>query len=404
MESIAAMMNRTSGKAVGNRPDVQQSPESKYVDLVFEGGGVKGIAMVGALAVLEEQGYRAQNVAGTSAGAIVATLLAAGYTAAELRQLIANQDFSEFMDTNWIGRIPVAGASLNVLTDQGIYRGDVFLLRLRHWLAAKGVHTFRDLRYTPPAGYPQPEGDRFRYKVQVVASDLTDRSFLVLPRDAHNLGIDPDDLEVALAVRMSMSIPIFFEPVRFHNPKTGRTHVIVDGGVLSTYPIWLFDSDGVPDWPTFGLHLVSDPPEQRPADPPPVLSRVMSRLGGTDGVSFLSSLFFTMKSAHDRLYIEEHNFARTIAIPTLGVSVTDFGLSHETSMALYESGRQAAHEFLATWDFQGYIAECRSGKPQLSRRERIAQRLHDAAGNSAQHDILYQLPKHQAQEPALARA
>src|SRR3954453_13731963 len=88
---------------------ISDSGVENYVDLVFEGGGVKGIAMVGALSVLEEHGYKPQNVAGTSAGAIVATLLAAGYTAAELRDLISNQDFSEFMDTNWVGHIPMAG-------------------------------------------------------------------------------------------------------------------------------------------------------------------------------------------------------------------------------------------------------------------------------------------------------
>ena len=55
-------------------------------DAVFEGGGVKGIALVGAVAVAEEKGYRWANLAGTSAGAIVASLLAAGYTGAEFRR------------------------------------------------------------------------------------------------------------------------------------------------------------------------------------------------------------------------------------------------------------------------------------------------------------------------------
>ncbi len=61
----------------------------KCADLVFDGGGVKGIALVGALSVLEEEGFQPQNVAGTSAGAIVATLLAAGYTAVQLRDILA---------------------------------------------------------------------------------------------------------------------------------------------------------------------------------------------------------------------------------------------------------------------------------------------------------------------------
>ena len=58
------------------------------VDAVFEGGGVKGIALVGAAAVVEAAGYRFNNLAGTSAGAIVAALLGAGYTAAELQSIL----------------------------------------------------------------------------------------------------------------------------------------------------------------------------------------------------------------------------------------------------------------------------------------------------------------------------
>ena len=91
---------------------------------------------------------------------------------------------------------------------------------------------------------------------------MTSHELLVLPRDARKLGIEPDELEVALAVRMSMSIPIFFEPVLHENPETGETHIIVDGGMLSNFPVWLFDcEDGEPDWPTFGLLLVEPKPK-----------------------------------------------------------------------------------------------------------------------------------------------
>src|SRR5437868_11761036 len=93
----------------------------KRVDLVFEGGGVKGIALVGAVAVLEERGFQFQNLAGTSAGAIVATLLAAGYKAAEVRDIIAGQNFARFMDATWLDRIPAVGQGLSILMDEGIY-------------------------------------------------------------------------------------------------------------------------------------------------------------------------------------------------------------------------------------------------------------------------------------------
>ena len=229
-----------------------------HADLVFEGGGVKGIGLAGALATLEEREYRPQNIAGTSAGAITAALLAAGYSADELREIIVSLDYRQFQDRAWEDKVPLVERSLSLLLDLGLFEGDRFLSWIRERLAAKGVHTFADLVQEEFADDP-----RYRSRLQVIASDVTTHELLVLPRDAKKLGIEPDELDVALAVRMSMSIPIFFEPVRFENPNTGQVHVIVDGGMLSNFPVWLFDCDDgdVPEWPTFGLLLVEPKPE-----------------------------------------------------------------------------------------------------------------------------------------------
>jgi len=204
-------------------------------------------------------------------------------------------------------------------------------------------------------------------------SDVTKHELLVLPRDAAKLGVEPDDLEVARAVRMSMSIPIFFEPVRFENPTTGETHVLVDGGMLSNFPVWIFDSDGAPDWPTFGLLLVEPKPEI------PVAVRVKEAARQDRGLSaivgYVKSLAQTMMEAHDRIYVAQATYARTIPIPTLGVSTTDFELTRERKLELYEAGREAAEKFLATWDFDAYVAEFRSGKERHSRRQALVQEL-----------------------------
>ena len=100
--------------------------EKKPFDLVCEGGGVRGIALVGALEVLEEAGYEAHYRAGTSAGAIVATLHAAGYRAAELREIMAETRFSRFIDTGLLDRIPVVGPPLGILYEHGVFEGDEF--------------------------------------------------------------------------------------------------------------------------------------------------------------------------------------------------------------------------------------------------------------------------------------
>ena len=336
-----------------------------HADFVFEGGGVKGIGLAGALATLEERHYRAQNVAGTSAGAITAALLAAGYSAAELREIIVSLDYRQFQDCGWEDKIPLIERSLSMLLDLGLYEGDRFLEWIRERLVAKGVHTFADLVHDEFADDP-----RYRSRLQVVASDVTTHELLVLPRDATKLGIQPDDLDVALAVRMSMSIPVFFEPVRVVNEKTGQVHVIVDGGMLSNFPVWLFDCpDGdVPEWPTFGLLLVEPKPRT------PIGARLpaprMTGKGPGAVIDYVKALAQTMMEAHDRLYVEQANYARTIPIPTLGVGTTEFDLSRERALALYDSGRWAAEKFLDSWDFDAYIAEFRTGK-EHSRREAV---------------------------------
>jgi NTE family protein len=326
------------------------SPTLKF-DGVFEGGGVKGIGLVGALDYLEGQGYQPVNLAGTSAGAIVAALRAAGYAPAELKTIIAGLDFRKFEDTSMIGRIPIAGPIINVLDRLGIYKGDYFLELMRGLLRKKGVTTFKDLVIPETADDP-----KYRYRLRVVASDITKGCMLVLPQDLANYGIGPDDFEVALAVRMSMSIPVFFRPVKFKSGE-GKQHTVVDGGVLSNFPVELFDSAGEPAWPTFGFRLT------QPGPPP------MERYQISGPVSMLAALFGTMMEAHDARYIETHNFVRSITIDPKGVATTQFDLGDAQKGALYQSGRDSAKDFLAHWDFEAYKLLFRSGSPSPNRRE-----------------------------------
>lgn len=342
----------------------------KRVDLVLEGGGVKGIALVGALAALEEHGYLPQNIAGTSVGAIVGALLAAGYTAKELRKIMLDElDLRRFEDPSLESQLPLLGKPLNLIHHLGIYAGDAFEEQMTEWLAAKQVHTFKDLRYY---GKDANKKDVYRYKLQVIASDLTARRMLVLPRDAGLLGLEPDRLDVARAVRMSMSVPIFFEPVRVMSSK-GVQHVIVDGGLLSNYPVWLFDSDGIPTWPTFGLHLVNPFEVTGLTDRIPPINQ-SSVYPGALFSSYLLAMALTTLEAHDWQYIEQEDFARTIPIPTLHVGLLDFDIKQTKKRELYQAGHKACEQFLERWDFEGYIAAFRSGKQQ-TRTEMVANQL-----------------------------
>ena len=130
--------------------------------------------------------------------------------------------------------------------------------------------------------------------------------------------------------------------------------------------MWLFDSKGEPRWPTFGLKLVNPEPKAVTAGPPPespVHHGPLKELFG-----FLAGLVSTMTDAHDKLYLERDTFVRTISISNLGVRATQFDLSKELTNQLYQAGREAAHQFLETWDFGGYKREFRSGEQEHSRR------------------------------------
>jgi NTE family protein len=336
---------------------------SELADLVFEGGGVKGIGLAGAFAALEQRGFEHKSVAGASAGAITAALVAAGYRAAELDAILTKIPFPEFKDTGWEDRVPLIGKAVTILLERGIYEGRFFQTWIQSLLEAKGVTRFGDI-VDEDAEKPQN-----RWRLRVIASDVTHRRMLVLPNDAEHLGIEPDELEIAYAVRMSMSIPVFFEPVVHRNPRTGEQHLIVDGGMLSNFPVWLFDAEGRdPRWPTFGLLLVEPDPKV------PIGHRLEGDEHGAERgsvIDYFKSLASTMMAAHDRLYVEKATYARTIPIPTLGVGTTEFDITPARVSSLYDSGHEAASRFLDQWDFAAYIEEFRRGKEHSRRRDLV---------------------------------
>jgi NTE family protein len=145
---------------------------------------------------------------------------------------------------------------------------------------------------------------------------------------------------------MSVSIPLFFEPVRFLNPRTGRQHVLVDGGMLSNFPVWLFDDEREAGCPTIGIRL----DEEHESPEGGRVGRFFGRESGLGPtVEFVKGLAQTLVNAHDRHYLETSNFDRTISVPGLGVGTVDVDLSPATSRALYEAGRLAAGDFLDRW-------------------------------------------------------
>lgn len=313
---------------------------TQQIDLVLEGGGVKGIALVGAIAVLEEQGFTFARVAGSSAGAIAGALVAAGMPAARLEEVISSLDFRKFEDDTRLDHVPLVGKGLSLLLDRGLYAGDYFHELVSQELSALGVRTFADL-YAPDPDSTLPV-DR-QYKLLVTASDVSRSRLLRLPWDYGTLGIDGGMQLVADAVRASMSIPFFFRPVELDVPGSGPS-VLVDGGLLSNFPVDVFDrTDGQPArWPTVGIKLTVR------QEPNAVVHEI------TGDLSLAEAVLSTMQNWHDQLRLEDPSVAqRTIFVDTFGVKSTDFDLDKTTQQRLYQSGRSAAEQFLRSWTASG---------------------------------------------------
>jgi len=292
------------------------------IDGVFSGGGIKGLAFLGALEVLEERGLILERVAGTSAGSLFAALVAAGFTSEEMKKEILPMDFTLLLDKK---KNPFPFKFLHWLPIYwrlGLYKGELLEEWVEQLLLKKGIRTFSDL---PPG------------KLKMVASDLTNGRIIVLPDDLHKYDVPFESFSIAKAVRMSASIPYFFEPVRLKNSQ-GKS-IVVDGGVLSNFPVWLFDNgrDRVVR-PFIGFSL-----SQKFSQKPP--KRI------DNAFQLFEALFTTMMDAHDARYISKKHVKNIVFIQADMVQTTDFALDDEKKNALIERGRERTKEFLRGWSF-----------------------------------------------------
>jgi NTE family protein len=349
-------------------PAAADDRSTRPIDLVLEGGGVKGIALAGAIEVLEERGYRINRVAGTSAGAIAGSLVAYGVPSSKIVQILRETDYRSFQNRPWWAR-GVPGAIISLMTRFGIYRTTALAAWLEEQLAANTEQlaanttthytgTFADLRYQDPeASETGPDAGPEQFRLIVTASDLSAGRLRFLPQDADDLGIDPAQLRVVDAVCASSSIPLFFRPARWRNTG-GRTSFLVDGGILSNFPVSVFDREDevAPRWPTIGVKLSA-----RPESPVGTVNRI------TGPISFGKAVVNTVTGFYDRQHIDDsHAVARTIFIDTESVRPTQFDLSEQERESLYQKGRRAAAEFLdgtetrPAWDFDRYVDRFRT--------------------------------------------
>ncbi len=361
------------------------SPELRC-DLALEGGGVKGIALVGAVLALDEAGYKVQRVAGTSAGAIAATLIAAivqrGKPMIDLKRYLDSMDFTKFMPEGKIHefldrvahRVGEATADFSILlTRMGLYPGTYLYDWIGPILNELDAETFGKLRISEAEDPGLSLPIERQYRLLVHTSDVTRRVLARLPWDCSRYGKQPDSMAVADAVRASMSIPFFFEPFTLEATEAtvnvpmpggrtaaqryaGGTVTWVDGGMLRNFPITAFDRiDGRPPrWPTIGIKLNSfDADSGR-------TTACAHTLGlATDCVQ-------TMMNEWDVYSIESATAARTIFINNDGITATQFHLDKAQQDSLFKNGVAAATEFIIDMGQLGYVPKDAAQGSQLA--------------------------------------
>ncbi|MCW6094393.1 patatin-like phospholipase family protein [Clostridium sporogenes] len=295
---------------------------------VLDSGGIRGIGTIGALNHMESKGFTWNNIAGTSVGALIGALLVSGYTARDLKHITVNMDFMELLNKEGIQKSTFVGRAMNFFKFNGVYSGDFIEKWIDDMLKVKGINTFSDLMNNGTC------------RLKIIASDITEKRKVTFPDDLYSYGFSLSNFRVSKAIRMSISIPFFFKPIRFIHGN-GLSY-IVDGGVCCAYPISIFDNcDNKDIIPTIGFKFDN-------------IEISNTKQGKSDPLSFLFDIADTMNKKDSKEWMTNKNIDRTILIPTLGISSTDFNLSKEKTLKLYKSGYRSAEKFIKTWDFEEY--------------------------------------------------
>jgi len=327
--------------------------EYPFKNLVFEGGGVKGIAYVGALKVLQGKGVlnQVERVAGTSAGAINAILLSLGYTPAETEEVLSTLNFNNFMDDSW----GVVRDTKRLIKEFGWYKGDFFRDWIRRIISNKVGN--------PDATFAELKGKGY-LDLYLVGTNISTRFSEVYSAE------HTPRKRVADAARISMSIPLFFASF-----KDGRGDRFVDGGVLNNYPVKLFDrkkyltdtaamkkhsrepgyykkhnqflaaagqniSPYLYNKETLGFRLDSGEEIAVFRDGAEPVHRKVDDL-----FDYAWALIDTIMESQQNQHLHSDDWHRTVYIDTLGVKTTDFDLTDDKKKELAKSGKEGAQKY-----------------------------------------------------------
>jgi predicted acylesterase/phospholipase RssA/FMN phosphatase YigB (HAD superfamily) len=344
--SIAHVLEELSLTSIDRRPIAQDDLD---VFGIFEGGGAKGLAHVGALKAAEERQVRFRGAAGTSAGSIIAGLIAVGYTADELfsadqsSALPFNQSYLRFFGRDeWqkgkeLWREATGLAEKLNSEAYGVTKAFAWM---RLGLLLKGVESRQavgSLGYFSSEAFKKWYNELLNAKVQKKGSDRTvrfsdvDFNLKIVSADVsaselvvHSRETCPDR-PIAEAVAASISIPLFFQPQKIDE---GNLHV--DGGILSNFPAWLFFDEINQDkaTPILGFELVDK-------------TKAGKKL---DLFGYFRALLGTAISGKKRIEVRGLDNIYTVSIPVVAQTF-DFDMKPEDMKGTYKEGYEAVKAF-----------------------------------------------------------
>ncbi|MFK7922293.1 MAG: patatin-like phospholipase family protein [Bacteroidia bacterium] len=377
-----------------------------YVDLVQEGGGVLGVALLGYTYILEKAGVRFLKLAGTSAGAINTVMMSAADKSENERspkvlEHLAKLDLFSFVDGDddvkdfveslnegaGTAKLLFKGMQIfdNLKEDMGLNPGKQFQEWMTNTLAEFGIENAQQLREQmedlpdslQELIYPADKAEERKndWPFAVVAADITTESKAVFPKHAGLYFEDPEKVNPAYFVRASMSVPIFFHPLRrepnslddaFAWEKEGIPQspenklawereleymgphpekvLFVDGGILSNFPIDIFHAwDKIPRRPTFGVKLG--------------LSRnTMNEVEDMNYAGLIAASFNAARMMRDQDFILNNpEYRKLVAQIDIGEhNWLDFALSDEAKIDLFIRGAQTGLDFLKGFNWKEY--------------------------------------------------
>lgn len=211
---------------------------AQRVGVVMSGGGAKGLYHIGVLKALEENGVPVDYVAGTSMGAIISALYAAGYSPEEMEEIVASGQIKEWVSGRLdnsryrdyyreIGSVPAAITAHIGFTEQD---GRRKLLLPRGLISSTQIDMALIGLLTPASAASGNDFDRLFVPFRCVASDLNARQPVVMKQG-----------DLAEAVRASMSIPLAFQPLK------KDSMLLYDGGIYNNFPWQTIDEEFQPD-------------------------------------------------------------------------------------------------------------------------------------------------------------